>query len=401
MPMHVIVAMILASLVCAAAPALLFMVNLRRYVAPEGVATDTTISVLIPARDEERNIAACVESVLASILPNGGAALEVLVLDDASTDRTAEIVRELAACDTRVRLAKTQTLPAGWNGKQRACWLLAQEAKGELLLFLDADVRIAPEAVQRCAGQLKSSKLALLSGFPKQITVGWLERMLIPLIHFVLLSFLPMGRMRKTTSPSFSAGCGQFFLVERTAYFASGGHAGIRETRHDGLRLPQLFRKAGYRTDIFDLTQLARVRMYDSPGAVWMGLAKNATEGIATPGRIFPFSVLLVLGQVLPVLLFALMLAFLSSFAIVGATFDQPLLAWSVCAAIALAFVASYVPRLLAVRRFQQPLMSALLHPLGVLLLLGVQWYALGKQVFGKPVAWRARTYASDTGEEV
>jgi hypothetical protein len=228
-----------------------------------------------------------------------------------------------------------------------------------------------------------------------------MERMLIPLIHFVLLSFLPMGMMRSSTSPAFSAGCGQFFLADRNAYFASGGHAGIRETRHDGLRLPQLFRKLGYRTDIFDLTSLAQVRMYDSAHAVWMGLAKNATEGIATPARIVPFSVMLVLGQVLPSLLFALMLAFLVSFTIVGATFDQPLLAWSICATITLAFIASYVPRLLAVRRFQQPLISALLHPVGILLLLCVQWYALGRQVFGKPVAWRARTYASDTGEEV
>ncbi len=395
--MAIVVSMVFASLACAAIPTVLFVVNLRRYVEPEAEASTAKISVLIPARDEERNIAACLDSVLAST----GVELEVLVLDDASTDRTAAIVSEMAALDTRVRLVKTQTLPAGWNGKQRACWLLAQEATGELLLFLDADVRITPDALRRCAGQMTASQMALLSGFPKQITIGWMERMLLPLIHFVLLSFLPMGRMRKTADPAFAAGCGQFFLAERAAYFASGGHAGIRETRHDGLRLPELFRRHGYRTDIFDLTALAQVRMYDSPRAVWMGLAKNATEGIATPGRIVPFSMLLVLGQVMPVMLFGPMLAFLASSAIVGATLDQPLLAWSVCAAITLAFVSSYMPRLLSVRRFRQPLGAALLHPVGVLLLLCVQWYALGKQVFGRPVAWRARTYASDTGEEV
>ncbi len=228
-----------------------------------------------------------------------------------------------------------------------------------------------------------------------------MEQLLLPLIHFVLLSFLPMRRMRKTTSPSFSAGCGQFFLAERAAYFASGGHAGIRETRHDGLRLPELFRRHGHRTDIFDLTSLAWVRMYDSPKAVWTGLAKNATEGIATPGKIVPFSVLLVLGQVAPAALFAMMTAVLVSNAVMGAVFDDPVIAWSICGAITVAFAASYVPRLLAVRRFRQPLMAAALHPLGVLLLLAVQWYALCRQLFGRPVVWRARSYASGTGEEV
>jgi hypothetical protein len=217
----------------------------------------------------------------------------------------------------------------------------------------------------------------------------------------VLLGFLPMRWMQKTTKPAYAAGCGQFLLAERTAYFACEGHAAIRETRHDGLRLPQLFRRHGYRTDIFDLTELAEVRMYDSTGAVWNGLAKNATEGIATPARIAPFTVMLVLWQIFPVFLAAAWLAVCVSVRMVGATFDQPALAAVVSAAIALALAASYLPRLLAVRRFRQPLASALLHPLGVTLLLLVQWYALTRQISGRPVAWRARSYSSESGEEI
>jgi hypothetical protein len=389
----VMVTTIFVSAVCALVPAVLFVVNLRRYRAPMGEAAGARVAVLIPARDEERNIAACVESVLASV----DVAVEVLVLDDASTDRTRAIVEAMAARDARVRVVSTQALPAGWNGKQRACWLLAEEAGRQetgapLLVFLDADVRLAPEALTRCVAQMRSSRVALLSGFPRQITVGWMERMLLPLIHFVLLGFLPLGRMRATTDPAFSAGCGQFFLAEREAYFASGGHAAIRETRHDGLRLPQAFRRHGFRTDIFDLTALAEVRMYDSASAVWMGLAKNATEGIATPGRIVPFTVLLLLGQVMPVVFAAAWFALSLEMLVVGATFDQPLLATAVGVAVVVGFVASYVPRLLAVRRFKQPLGAALLHPVGVVMLLVVQWYALGKKVLGRPVSWRART---------
>jgi len=125
MLLAIVVSTIFVSLACAAVPAVLFVVNLRRYVAPVGAGEGARISVLIPARDEERNIAACLQSVLAS----EGVELEVLVLDDASTDRTGEIVSAMAAQDARVRLVKTQALPAGWNGKQRACWLLAQKAR--------------------------------------------------------------------------------------------------------------------------------------------------------------------------------------------------------------------------------------------------------------------------------
>jgi cellulose synthase/poly-beta-1,6-N-acetylglucosamine synthase-like glycosyltransferase len=378
-----LVLLIVASVifVCAAVPCGLFCVNLRRYVPP-GIAVTATerVAVLIPARNEERNIADCVESVLAS----DHAALEVLVLDDASTDFTAEIVLALAARDPRVRLIAGEPLAAGWNGKQHACWLLAQATDASLLLFLDADVRLAPDAIARCAGQLRRSQLALLSGFPRLITVGFAEQLLLPLIHFVLLGFLPLGQMRSTTKAAYAAGCGQFFLAERAAYFASGGHAAIRTTRHDGLLLTQSFRHHGLRTDIFDLTALASVRMYDSPRAVWMGLAKNATEGLAAPARIVPLSLILALGQVMPIVAAVLWVAFyVSSLAMHKAALVSMMLGG--------ALVASYLPRLLAARRFQQPLRSALLHPLGILMLLAIQWYALGKQVVRSPIAWRGR----------
>jgi hypothetical protein len=395
--LNIIVVTVSASMVCAVASAALFVLNLRRYRAPDGFADGMRVAVLIPARDEERNIAACVNGVLAS----RGVELDVLVLDDGSTDRTAEIVSEIVERDQRVRLVTSQMLPPGWNGKQHACWLLAQASSAPLLLFLDADVRLSPDAVSRCAAQMQSSKISLFSGFPRQITIGWLERMLLPLIHFILLGFLPMGRMRRGTNPMFSAGCGQFFLVEREAYFAVGGHAAIRETRHDGLRLPKAFREHGFRTDIFDLTTLAEVRMYDSTSAVWTGLAKNATEGIAAPALIVPFTVVLLLGQTLPIFLLVAMLLLCVEFLAVGATLDQPLFAEALGVAIVVACVASYLPRLLAVRRFKQPLMSAWLHPLGILLLLVVEWYALAMKVFGKPVSWRARRYSSETGEEL
>ncbi len=390
-------------LLCSVLPCVLFMWNLRRYAAPPPARGEpVSVAVLIPARNEAANIGDALRCVLAS----GDVQLEVIVLDDGSTDDTAEIVASIAEHDDRVRLVAPVTLPAGWNGKQHACWRLAEASAtgpnpASLLLFLDADVRLAPAAIARMAAFQQRGGAALVSGFPRLVTVGWLEWMLLPMIHFVLLGFLPMGRMRETTDPSVAAGCGQFMLASRDAYVASGGHAAIRATMHDGLLLPRAFRRAGFRTDIADITGLASVRMYDSAAKVWQGLAKNATEGIAAPTRIVPLTLLLLIGQVLPVVAATCCVALMTSVAIMGAVYDFPtLMAW-LYGGVALAVVCSFLPRLLAVRRFRQPLRSALLHPLGMLLLLCVQWYALARQGLGRPVGWRQRAYASASSGEV
>jgi hypothetical protein len=388
--------LVVLAVLCSVAPATLFVLNLRRYALPRfGETHDASVAVLIPARDEERGIAECLEHVLAS----REVTLEVWVLDDDSADRTANIVRQIMQRDGRVRLLRSGDLPRGWNGKQYACWLLARYSTAPLLLFLDAGVRLSPWAIARCIAARQKSGVALLSGFPRQITVGWMEWMLLPLIQFVLLSFLPMHRMRASTDPAYAAGCGQFMLLEREAYLASGGHAAIRETRHDGLRLPQLLRKHGYSTNLVDLTTLAQVRMYESPSEVWLGLAKNATEGLAAPRKIVPFTLLLMLGQVVPLLLVLAPICILLSRdpnAITSMTQFVLSDAGVLCIfGICIAGVASMVPRLLAVGRFKQPLKSALLHPIAIVMLLLLQWYALARQVVGRPVGWRSRNYSS------
>jgi glycosyltransferase involved in cell wall biosynthesis len=355
-----------ASLVCGTVPAALFCANLRRYRPPLASGNAKKVSVLIPARDEAKGIRAAVESVLAS----RAVELEVIVMDDASTDDTAAIVEAMSAHDPRVRLERAPALPPGWNGKQHACWALAAAARHDILCFVDADVRLRPEALARMAGFLEGN--ALVSGFPRQVTGTWMEWMLLPLIHFVLLGFLPLDRMRAGTDPSFAAGCGQFLMVLRDAYRASGGHAAIRETMHDGLLLPRLFRAHGFRTDLADLTPLATCRMYTTASQVWSGLAKNATEGIADPIRIGPISLILFLGQVLP-----FVLVVWSRWALVG-------------------MLAAWLPRALAASRFRQDWRGALLHPFGILLLLAVQWYALARKSMGRSVSWKARAYVRE-----
>jgi hypothetical protein len=376
---------VLAVLMLAAIPAGLFLVNLAFYrrlpAAPSAPAgARPGVSVLIPARNEEHNLRATLEAVLAST----GIDLEVIVLDDHSTDGTAAIVRNLAGRDGRLQLETAPDLPAGWCGKQHACHVLAGLARHPLLVFLDADVRLAPDALARMAAFMERARrrrhpVALASGVPAQELGTFSERLLIPLIQFILLGYLPMPLMRWTRWAAASAGCGQLFVAWRSEYAQCRGHAQLRDSLHDGVKLPRAFRQAGFATDLFDATDLATCRMYRTNGDTWRGLGKNATEGLAAPGTIGPMTLLLLGGQVMPLVLLAAALLG-SAPAAAGAT-----------VAVALAFL----PRLIGVLRFRQPIGSALLHPLGVLALLLIQWQALVRHCLGRPMEWKGRRYAA------
>ena len=368
---------ILASLclLCALVPCALFLRNIGLYrppIAPPAEKKLPRVSVLIPARNEESNIAAALGSVLA----NRGAEFEVIVLDDHSMDRTAELVREFAAQDSRVRLETAPPLPQGWCGKQHSCAALAGHASAPLLVFMDADVRLAPDALVRLANFMVEQDVALASGVPRQeLGTAW-EKILIPLIQFVLLGFLPIARMRRSVEPAYAAGCGQLFIARADEYRACGGHGAIRASLHDGIQLPRAFRRHGFKTDLFDATPLATCRMYHTAREVFSGLGKNAIEGLAAPGRIVPVTVLLGLGQILPFLLVA----------VPGLPFAVKLIA-------ALAALLAWLPRFVACSRFEQPFVSALLHPLGVAVLLLIQWRALFQHWRGRPAEWRGRSY--------
>lgn len=364
-------------LLLAIVPALLFLRNLQLYNPPPLASQIESVSVLIPARNEERSIAASVRAALQSEHVD----LELVVLDDHSEDRTAAIVEEIARSDHRVRLTAAPPLPSGWCGKQFACSLLASLAARPVLCFLDADVQLQPDGLARVVAQLKRSEVGLISGFPRQITRTPLEQLLLPLMHFLLLGFLPLDQMRKSTEPSLGAGCGQLLVADRDAYLKAGGHEAIRESRHDGIALPRAFRRAGLKTDLCDITGNASCRMYHSAREVVFGLLKNATEGLAAPQRIVPFSILLFFGQVFPLLLFTYLW-------IEGGSHRLLIVA-------GVALIASYLPRIVAALRFKQPFFAALLHPAAILVLLGIQWIALLRELLRMPATWKGRRYST------
>lgn len=356
----------LVALFVALGPFLLAVCNLALFRTPARCQGRPAVSVIVPARNEEANIGDACRCILAS----EDVDLELLVIDDHSTDATGAILAGIG--DPRLRVAQTPPLPPGWTGKQHACATGAALARYEVMLFVDADVRLAPDAVSRVAGFMQREGVGLGSGFPREICFGFADGLLLPLIHFLLLGFLPIAAMRRSTSPALGAGCGQMIAVQREAYQRAGGHAAVSRTMHDGIMLPRAFRAAGIMTGIFDASRFSSCRMYADRASLIEGLLKNATEGMAKPVALPVWTVLLGVGQVLPLMLLVLMPS------------------WAALAALGL----GVGTRLALAVRFRAPVWSALLHPLGVTALLAVQWVALVRQWRGRPATWRGRAYA-------
>jgi chlorobactene glucosyltransferase len=245
--------------------------QLRRPQAPARWLSPPLVSALVPARDEERNIARCLRSLLAQDYPR----MEILVLDDQSSDGTAAIVEEMAREDGRLVLLHGQPLAADWHGKAYACYQLARVASGEWLLFTDADTEHAPSAVSASVAMAQQTSADLLSLFPEFVAGGWWERLMLPVIPFALLAGLPLSLMRGARWPRAAVALGPFMLFSRRGYWRCGGHAAVRTNIVDDMGLAHQIRKTGGRLVMADGSGLVRVRMYRGLRDLWQGVSKS------------------------------------------------------------------------------------------------------------------------------
>ncbi|MBV8860167.1 MAG: glycosyltransferase [Acidobacteria bacterium] len=331
-----------------------------------------SVSVLIPARDEEANVAGCLDSALAQ----RQTVLEVLVYDDHSTDRTAEIVEAYARGDRRVRLVRPAELPEGWCGKTFACARLAAEARGRWLLFLDADARlVGRDAVSLVVGEALARGVTLLSCWPRILTRGFWEGALMPLLNFVVFTLYPAPLAQRRDDESLGLAHGSCVLARRDAYEAVGGHASVRGELFEDTRLAQVWRARGQRGLCLDGGVVVAVRMYRSFGEIWAGFRKNffpAFRGAHT------------FGAFLALHLFV----FLLPFALAPLALRRPW-AWPLAAAAGCVLAT----RAALALRFGHPWWSALLHPLGeaVLVALGLASWLDCRS--GRGVEWKGRRY--------
>src|SRR4030043_1322671 len=181
------------------------------YSLPAKIKNDPPkVSILIPARNEERNINRCLRSLTRQDYPN----FEIIVLDDHSSDKTWEVVKKIAEKDNRIKLVKGKKLEKGWLGKSYACWQLSKYASGEYLLFTDADTLHFKNSLSCALAALLVNKVDALSIFARQITVTFHERMMVPFGNFFVLSFLPLTLIRRSKSPLFCTAIGQFMLFK-------------------------------------------------------------------------------------------------------------------------------------------------------------------------------------------
>ncbi|MBC22731.1 MAG: glycosyl transferase [Phycisphaerae bacterium] len=369
-------------LVMVLVPSVLAVINMTRLgPAPtieQSPESDVLVSCCIPARNEQENIRACIES----LLDGDHRDVEVLVYDDQSTDETPGIIRTMAEEDSRVRKVETVELPAGYNGKQHACQRMGEQAAGEWILFTDADVRFEKGWLRRTLAFTSDRPgLGLVSAFPNEQTGTVGEALLVPMIHVILLGYLPMGTMRRTTNPSASAGCGQFLLARKQAWIESGGHEAFRDSMHDGIRLPRSIRSRGWGTDLVDGTDLCRCRMYRGFAESFNGFAKNAWEGLGSIWILLLLSVIHLVGHLLPWFILAWCLLTWTWLPIAGT------------ASIA-AIVIAYAMRIVLAIHYQQAVIGVVLHPVGVLVTTIVQWWSLALSCSGRRT-WKGRVAGS------
>lgn len=233
------------------------------------------LSVLIPARDEAAVIGLSVRSLLEQEYPD----LEVIVLDDHSSDGTGLRAQQAGQGDSRLRLLQGAELPPGWLGKNWACQQLGAAAQGDLLLFCDADVRWAPGALLSLAHMAQESGADLLTAWPTQETVTWSERLVVPLMALAIIAYLPLLAVHHLPWASFAAANGQCLLFRRSSYQKLGGHAAVRASVVEDISLARRIKQAGLRLRMADGAGLVQCRMYRGWTQVRDGYAKNILAG--------------------------------------------------------------------------------------------------------------------------
>lgn len=341
------------------------------------------VSVIVPARNEEGNIAACVRSLLAQEYPN----LEVIVLDDRSTDRTGAILAGLVATDPRLTVLAGAPLPEGWVGK---CWAVhqaAQRARGDWLLFTDADTVHGPATVGSVVRFAQERGADLLSlGTGQRLETFW-EKALLPwILALIVLGGGSVAEVNDPRSPVAKAN-GQFLLFRAAAYRALGGHAAVRDQLVEDFELARLVKRSGYRLLLADGRHLVTTRMYRGLREIWEGFSKNSwREASRTPGSLFNTLVLLPLGTLGPPLLLARGL--LRRRRGRRDRVEAALLVQSGAQTLWLGGFGA-----LAARALGASAGYGLCFPLAALFLQGVVLHSAYRTLSGKGVRWKGRTY--------
>jgi len=352
-----------------------YLLNLKSFRFPKITSISNPpprISVLIPARNEEARLRPCLSTLSDSDYP----ILEILVLDDHSTDGTAQLVEQRIKGDSRIRLLSGKPLPEGWVGKPWACHQLSQEAKGDYLLFVDADTRFSDITIADAVNLAHQEKTDLISLWPYLESVTWSERLVIPFVHLFILFYLP--HWAKGSLRCFGAANGQFVLFRRDAYEKIKGHKSVYNHMVEDIAIARNMRAAGFKVLNLDGTNpghsiaFVRCRMYTRFSEVWEGFTKNLYPSF--DGNFFAFFFFQSIQAVV----------FLAPFILLFTPFRGPLV-WTEIAII-------FALRISLAHRFRQSYLGALLHPFGQLLVITIALNSWLQSLRGR-LPWKGRHY--------
>jgi len=350
--------------------------SIRRFDQYPAAKAFPRVSVLVPARNEARNIEACVRSLLSQDYPD----FEIIVLDDHSTDGTRLALARLEAEGgvLRLRVLEGRPLPEGWLGKHWACHQLYQAATGDLLLFTDADTRHRSNMLRDSVAALFAERADLVTAFPREEVVTWGERLLVPVISFGIFTFLPVRLIQKLRWAGLSITIGQFMLFRRAAFEAVGGYEAVRSQVVDDVCLGRLIIAHGFRWQMLDGTEHVTCRMYRGFSDAVEGFSKNVFA--VFDYRIFPFlSALLIVGT-----------AFLEPpLALFSRWMNVPLMAFPPTYAT-VAVIQAFMLWQIAYRRFKFPASLVFFYPLSLALFILIALRSMALSLTGN-ATWKDR----------
>ncbi len=333
------------------------------------------VSVLIPARNEEDNLQDCVNSVLLQ----GKVVREILIYDDHSTDRTAEILSDLCLQNPDIHCLTVSPLPLGWCGKNFACAQLGEASTGGWVLFLDADARLIPNAINRMLNEAQNREVTFLSCWPRFEMIGLAEKLLMPMLNFIVFSFFPgvlslMKEPKFRANPGLGLAHGACMFFERNSYLEFGGHERVKDQIFEDTRIAQLWRtdqKPGVCLDGQDIISL---RMYKTYREIWNGFQKNFYPAFKQDSSFWLFLLFHFVFFLLP---FLLTISF----------------GYNLVISISLIYLIRFVLAL----RFNHSVISIIFHPVSqlFLLVLGLSSYFQCKS--GRGVHWKGRAYQTRT----
>jgi cellulose synthase/poly-beta-1,6-N-acetylglucosamine synthase-like glycosyltransferase len=353
----------LSLLICIIA-LLITILNVFSIITPRsGGQINQKISVLVPLRNEEENAVAIIETLAAQ---ENLSDVEFLILNDNSTDKTFELITSAARGDSRFKILQGSTLPDGWLGKPWALEQLSQSALGEMLVCIDADVRLSKTAIAAAVDSMHEHALDFFSAYPSQVTRTFGERMIQPLLQWSWISSVPLAIAKRSSNPSFAVANGQFFAVKKSALMKSGGYSSIKAEVLDDMQMARVLLRNKFKGTVGNGALIAQCHMYSSWSELRNGYAKSLWKGFGGVfGSIIAIA-LLVLTGIIP---------------IVSAALGSPL-GW-------FAFEAVLISRLISAKITRANLFDSLLHPISSVLLIYLiiySWLMRGR------IQWKGRT---------